>query len=95
MENSQKIFERVAQLSRLGPYQPKEAEQLGKDFARILDLFKVLEQLAMDQEKESAASGPRNVFREDECLVFENRQAILSNFPDKESSYLKVPKVME
>jgi len=96
VENTSKLFDRVAHLARLGPYEPKMGEHLGQDFARILDLFKVLEQLTANKEtKPSWAAGPCNAFREDESRAFKNREAIVANFPAKESSYLKVPRVIE
>ncbi len=36
-----------------------------------------------------------NVFRKDEVIVFEDREALLANAPEKERNMFKIPKVMD
>ena len=40
------------------------------------------------------ANEAKNVFRKDEVKVFEDRQALLQNAPEKEQNMFKIPKVI-
>lgn len=90
------LFDYVAHLARLGPYEAKDKERLSQDFNRILDLFKALEELnTQSVNPMSHILDLKNVAREDETQVFKNREKTLGNFPQKEGNFLKVPKVIE
>lgn len=90
------LFDYVAHLARLGPYEAKDKERLSQDFDRILELFKSLEELnTQGVNPMSHVLDLKNVTREDETQVFKNRDKTLGNFPQKEGDFLKVPKVIE
>ncbi len=40
------------------------------------------------------ANETKNVFRKDEVVVFEDRQALMQNAPEKEQNMFKIPKVI-
>ena len=40
------------------------------------------------------ANEAKNVFRKDEVQIFEDRQALLQNAPEKEQNMFKIPKVI-
>ena len=40
------------------------------------------------------ANEAKNVFRKDEVKIFENREALLQNAPEKENNMYKIPKVL-
>ena len=40
------------------------------------------------------ANEAKNVFRKDEIKVFENREGLLQNAPEKEQNMFKIPKVL-
>ena len=87
------ILERVVDLSRLGPFSADKHERLKKEFERILDLFKVLEDLP--KSADTKTQGPATPWRDDVTRISGARDKILANFPSKEGALLKVPKVIE
>ncbi|MBI4669698.1 MAG: hypothetical protein HY747_11060 [Elusimicrobia bacterium] len=92
------VFERIANLARLGPYPAEDKAKLSKDFGRILELFNVLAEMPPDGEAERRRGGEaerKTVFRDDVVKPFAEKNKIIENFPEKEGPLLKVPKVIE
>ncbi|MBI2070473.1 MAG: hypothetical protein HYT79_07685 [Elusimicrobia bacterium] len=88
------IVSQVAHLARLGPYAPAAEEKLAKEFNRILELFGVLGELPKAAHAQDQGVDPTPL-REDAIAAFGSRDAVIRNFPERESVLLKVPKVIE
>jgi aspartyl/glutamyl-tRNA(Asn/Gln) amidotransferase C subunit len=89
----QELVQSVAHLARLGPYPPQVREKLAQEFGRILDLFDTLAQLPPGPGT-SRFNESSSVLRTDEARAFEARDAIVNNFPEREGTLLKIPKVI-
>lgn len=90
------IFEHTAHLARLGPYESSQEEKLTKEFERILELFDILKEIPPEKTRWEVSAGDlKNVCRQDSAQAFENTKTIIENFPGKEGSLIKVPKVIE
>lgn len=84
----------VARLARM-----KLDENTLDDFTRQLDrILKYMEKLnQLDTENTPITShvlGLKNVFRKDENKPSLDNQTVLSNAPEKEDNYFKVPKII-
>lgn len=95
MKITRKDVENVALLSRLEVPEDKVAtvtEQLNS----ILEYAEILNQVNTDGVKPTAHVLPlKNVFREDEVKPSLSRELALSNAPQQEDGYFKVPKIVE
>ncbi len=94
-EINTKALAHLAELARL-ELSEKESEKMLVDLEKILNYFNELE--IVDTAKVTPMTGGtalKNVFREDEERVnsYENRDAIIEAFPDREGRQLKVPPV--
>ena len=88
-----KTLPAVAHLARLGPYPPQAREKLSQEFAKILELFDVLAE--MGEEAPPASFGPStHALRADEVHVFKAHERLVDNFPEREGTLLKIPKVI-
>ena len=85
----------MAKLARL-KMSDKEARSYQKDLSAVLEHFAALQDL--DTKKVQPMSHVleiKNVWREDRPGKPVKPEALLSNAPQKESDYFKVPKILE
>lgn len=95
MKINDEIFQHVAQLSKL-TFEQEEQEGLKKDLNKMLDLCEKLNELPLDDvEPLIFMSEEVNAFREDKVDLKLTKEEVLKNAPDKNSDYIKVPKVIE
>lgn len=86
---------KVARLARLKLSEPELTRFQGQ-LERILGHMDELGALdTKDVPPTAHALGLTNAMREDEPAAFENIEALLAGFPEREGPYLKVPKVIE
>lgn len=61
----------------------------------ILNFANVINKTSVDDLKETIGSNTNcNVFRKDEIVEFEDKEALLENAPEKEQNMFKIPKVL-
>ena len=61
----------------------------------ILNFAEIVNKAPIDDLQETiGANENSNVFRKDEVKIFEDRQALLQNAPEKEQNMFKIPKVI-
>ncbi len=85
----------VALLSRL-EFSESELETFTGQMDAILEYADVLNKLNVDNVQPTAHVLPlRNVMRADEANPSLSRELALSNAPEQEDGYFKVPKIME
>jgi len=89
-----KDVEHIAKLARLELTEP-EKETYRQQLDAILGYMKQLDEVDTSSVQPLAhVLGMENVMREDEPQVFEGRQAILDNLPQREYDLAKVRKVL-
>ena len=87
--------ERVAQLARLS-FPEEELDKYTEDFNAFLAYADVLNQVDVEGIQPTAHVLPlQNVLRKDEVRPSLDRELALSNAPEQEDGYFKVPKVIE
>ena len=92
---SREEVEHVALLSRLA-LDDEERDRLGKEMNRILDAFAELQKLDTENVPPTSHAVPMvNVFREDEPGESLDREAALSNAPDRTDACFRVPLIIE
>jgi aspartyl-tRNA(Asn)/glutamyl-tRNA(Gln) amidotransferase subunit C len=85
---------KVANLARL-ELTPEEEEQFTSQLGDILDYFEQLSELdTSNVEPTARAIDVVNVTRQDTLKPFGDREAILTNAPDREDEFFKVPRIM-
>ena len=85
----------VALLSRL-EFSEKELETFTGQMDAILEYAEVLNKVNVDNVEPTAHVLPlKNVMRKDEAKPSLARELALSNAPEQEDGYFKVPKIME
>ena len=85
----------VALLSRL-EFSESELETFTGQMDAILEYAEVLNKLSVDHVQPTAHVLPlKNVMRADEAKPSLPRELALSNAPEQEDGYFKVPKIME
>ena len=95
MKVSLEQVRQIAALARL-EFSPDEEERLAHDLSRILDYVEKLEELDVtDVEPMSHVLDLYNVMRSDESRTRISRDEALSNAPDADAEYFRVPKVIE
>jgi aspartyl-tRNA(Asn)/glutamyl-tRNA(Gln) amidotransferase subunit C len=86
---------KVAHLARL-ELEPDEEEQFTTQLNSILDYVEQLNELdTADVPPTTRAIEVSNISRPDTLDVFADRESLLSNAPDREDDFIKVPKIME
>ena len=92
MKISQEEIKKIALLSRL---EVKE-EHMEKELSDILTYVAELDALELDGVEPMAHAVPlHNVFREDEKKPSLDHELALSNAPEAEDGYFKVPRVVQ
>jgi len=85
---------KVAHLARL-QLTAAEEEQFTGQLGAILDYFAQLSELDVSKvEPTSRAINIKNVTRPDILQAYPDKEAILSNAPDREEDFFKVPQIM-
>lgn len=95
MSLTDKDVNHVARLARLA-LTDEERVKYRAQLERILESMKSLDKHDTKNTPPTSHVIPvSNVWREDEMVVWEDREAILSNAPDREDVFFKVKKVIE
>ncbi|EAX48986.1 glutamyl-tRNA(Gln) amidotransferase, C subunit [Thermosinus carboxydivorans Nor1] len=95
MKISRKDVEQVALLSRL-EISDQEAERFTQQLNAILEYMDVLNKVDTEGIEPTAHVLPlKNVLREDRVQPSLDRRLALSNAPEEEEGYFKVPKILE
>ena len=85
---------KVALLARL-ELTPEEEEQFTTQLGSILDYFAQLSELDVtDVQPTTRAIDVSNVTRKDELQPYGEREAMLTNAPDQEGDFFKVPQIL-
>ena len=94
MEVSKEEILHIANLARL-ELKEEEMKSYIQNLEDILNYANVVNKAPI-QGLETAihATEKYNVFRKDEINVFENREALLANAPEKKDNMFKIPKVL-
>lgn len=95
MKLSKTQVEHIAKLSRIA-ITDAEAERFSEQLSAVLSYMEMLNELdTSDTEPTIQVTGIRNRLRGDEAVPCdpETRDAIMSNFPEREGEYLRVPSV--
>lgn len=95
MRLSREEVRHVAELAKLGLCE-EDVERFREQLSNILEHVEILQELDTTTVEPTAhVTGLQNVMRDDvvtECLT---RAAVLSNAPDQEDGFFKVPPVLE
>lgn len=94
MKIDDKLIDNLAELSKL-EFDEKSKEELKGNLQKILDLVEQLNELDTEGvEPLVYMTENRNIFREDKVEQYITKEDALKNAPDKDSDYIKVPKVI-
>jgi aspartyl-tRNA(Asn)/glutamyl-tRNA(Gln) amidotransferase subunit C len=86
---------KVAHLARL-ELEAGEEEQFTTQLNSILEYVEQLNELdTADVPPTTRAIEVSNIHRADQLETFSDRESLLSNAPDREDGFIKVPKIME
>ena len=70
-------------------------DEVEKFLEHLLDILEFANTVTVDGlDITIGANEAKNVFRKDEIKVFEDRDALLQNAPEKEQNMFKIPKVI-
>lgn len=95
MTITKEIVEYAAALSRL-KMDESETEEMQKQMSAIVDYMDVLNKLDTENvEPLSHVFSINNVMRDDEVVPSHDREALLSNAPDRNEECFVVPKTVE
>ena len=95
MSLTREDVKQVATLARM-ELTPEEEEQLTLQLGKVLDYIEKLNQLDTDKVEPLAHVGDIvNAFREDRVTNKPAIAPLLSNAPDREDDFFKVPKIIE
>lgn len=86
--------QKIAQLARI-ELADGEAEKFQKELSSVLDYVNELQQVNTDGvEIVSSVTGLENVEREDEAVMIDYQEKIMSNAPDRKDNYYKVKSIL-
>ena len=72
-----------------------EIEKYLNNLQDILNYTELLNSMELENLDETiGANDNSNVFRKDEIITFENKEAMMDNAPDRERNMFKIPKVL-
>jgi len=95
MEVNKQLVEKVATLSKL-EFDEQAKEEIRKDLERMIGFVDKLNEINTDNvEPLIYVTDEVNVLREDEVKQVITKEEALSNAPQKDSDYIKVPKVIK
>ena len=94
MEITEEELLHIANLANLN-IEKDEIDNYLANLKDILDFANALNKIPVDNLKEKIGSSTNtNVFRKDEIIEFEDKEALLKNAPEKEQNMFKIPKVL-
>lgn len=86
--------QKIAQLARI-ELADGEAEKFQKELSSVLDYVNELQQVNTDGlEIVSSVTGLENVEREDEAVMIDYQEEIMSNAPERKENYYKVKSIL-
>ncbi len=96
MKIDKSTVERLAKLSKL-EFSEEEKVEMVEDFKKMVGFVDTLKKVNTEGVKPLVYvnEGVINVLREDEVEGMLSSEEALKNAPDKDSSYIKVPKVVK
>ncbi len=84
----------IANLANLN-LKEDEIDNYLNNLTEILDFAKIVNNAPVDDLKETIGTNTNfNVFRKDEIVEFEDKEALMQNAPEKEQNMFKIPKVL-
>lgn len=94
MQISRQEILHIANLADL-TIKEEEIDQYILNLQDILNFANIVNKAPVEGLEETIASNEsNNVFRKDEIVEFEDREALLQNAPEQERNMLKIPKVI-
>ena len=95
MKLDEKMVDKIAELSKL-EFNDQEKSAILKDMNKMLEFVDQLKELDTDHvEPLIHMSSEVNVLREDEVVETISQEEALKNAPSKDSTYFKIPKVLD
>jgi len=95
MKLDEKMVDKIASLSKL-EFKDKEKAMIINDMNKMLEFVDQLKELNTDQVAPLIhMSEEINILREDEVVETISQEDALKNAPSKDSTYFKLPKVMD
>ena len=95
MKLDEKMVDKIAKLSKL-KFNDEEKSTIINDMNKMLEFVDQLKELNTDHvEPLIHMSDEINVLREDEIVETISQQDALKNAPSKDSTYFKIPKVLD
>ncbi len=92
---NEELIDQLAHLARL-EFSPEEKEKILQDLNRILEYIDQLNELNTDDIEPLIYLSPnKSVTREDKVIETLKKSDALSNAPQKDSDYFRVPKVIQ
>lgn len=89
--------EELLHIAKLANLNLKE-EEIDKYLANLTDILNfanIVNEANVEDLKETVGTNTNyNVFRKDEAVDFEDKEALLANAPEKEQNMFKIPKVL-
>lgn len=84
----------IAKLANLN-LKEEEIDKYLVNLTDILNFANIVNEASVDELKETVGTNTNyNVFRKDEVVEFEDKEALLANAPEKELDMFKIPKVL-
>ena len=94
MQVSREEILHIANLASL-TLEENEIQKYLDNLQEILDFANIVNNAdTEDLDITIGANEAKNVFRKDEVKIFEDREALLQNAPEKEQNMFKIPKVI-
>lgn len=94
MEVTKEELLHIAKLANL-TIKEEEIDKYLFNLKDILNFANVVNKAPVQGLKETIGSNTNfNIFRKDEIIEFEDKEALLENAPDKEQNMFKIPKVI-
>lgn len=94
MEVTREELLHIAKLANL-TINDNEIDKYLLNLTDILNFANIVNTAKVDDLKETIGSNTNyNVFRKDEIIEFNDKEALLENAPDKEQNMFKIPKVI-
>ena len=95
MKINKEIVNKLAKLARLN-FSKDEADAMVSDLQKMLKFINKLNEINTDKTPPlNHIHSASNIYREDEVKKISIKSEILKNAPNKNSDYIKVPKVVK
>lgn len=86
-------IERISWIAKI-KLSEEEKQELKEDIKKILEMFKKIQEIEMEESEIENISSSTTSFREESFTEEFNFEEILKNFPKKEDKLLEVPKLL-